>query len=120
MARIGRACQIFCLDIRWKSETARGGLAMEEKRPRGRPRKAPEKGERQNYTFRLHSNVREWLLKCAAAGNRTLSEEIEYRIELSMKQQQEWQMEREDLTRVYDRMYKEQRTHFKAIFAQLE
>jgi hypothetical protein len=51
------------------------------KKPRGRPPKAPEKGRRQNYTFRLHDETRERLVKSAAAANRSLSEEIEWRVE---------------------------------------
>src|SRR5215217_16654 len=53
------------------------------KKARGRPAKAPEKGKRQNYTFRLHDATRERLVEAATVANRTLSEEIEYRIERS-------------------------------------
>ena len=59
-----------------------------EKRGRGRPPKAPEKGKRQNYTFRLHDSTRERLLATADAANRTLSEEIEYRVEKSFEQEE--------------------------------
>jgi hypothetical protein len=55
------------------------------KKARGRPAKAPEKGKRQNYTFRLHDETRERLLGAAKAANRTLSEEIEWRVEQSFK-----------------------------------
>jgi hypothetical protein len=58
-------------------------VTEDEKRGRGRPPKDPEKGKRQNYTFRLHDSTREKLIKSAEAGNRTLSEEIEQRIEWS-------------------------------------
>ena len=60
-----------------------------EKRGRGRPLKAPEKGKRQNYTFRLHDSTRERLIEAARAANRTLSEEIEYRVEHSFGIEQE-------------------------------
>jgi hypothetical protein len=55
------------------------------KKARGRPPKAPEKGKRQNYTFRLHDETRERLMRAAEAANRTLSEEIEWRVEQSFK-----------------------------------
>ena len=55
------------------------------KKTRGRPPKAPEKGKRQNYTFRLHDETRERLVEAAAAANRTLSEEIERRVERSFE-----------------------------------
>ncbi len=56
-----------------------------EKRRPGRPPKAPEKGQRRNYSFRLHDDVREQLIEAAAAANRTLSEEIEWRVSRSFE-----------------------------------
>ena len=50
-------------------------------RGRGRPPKDPTKGMRQNCTFRLPENTRNKLLLAAVASNRTLSEEIEWRVE---------------------------------------
>ena len=49
-------------------------------RGRGR-RKDPTKGMRRNCTFRLPDNTRDKLLLAAVASNRTLSEEIEWRVE---------------------------------------
>ena len=48
-------------------------------RGRGRPPKDPTKGMRRNCTFRLPDNTRDLL--AAVASNRTLSEEIERRVE---------------------------------------
>ena len=50
-------------------------------RCRGRPPKDPTKGMRQNCTFRLPENTRDKLLLAAVASNRSLSEEIEWRVE---------------------------------------
>ena len=50
-------------------------------RGRGRPPKDPTKGMRRNCTFRLPDNTRDKLLLAAVASNRTLSEEIEWRVE---------------------------------------
>ena len=50
-------------------------------RGRGRPPKDPTKGMRRNCTFRLPENTRDKLLLAAVASNRTLSEEIEWRVE---------------------------------------
>jgi serine/tyrosine/threonine adenylyltransferase len=46
-----------------------------------RPPKDPTKGMRRNCTFRLPDNTRDKLLLAAVASNRTLSEEIEWRVE---------------------------------------
>ena len=48
-------------------------------RGRGRPPKDPTKGMRRNC--RLPENTRDKLLLAAVASNRTLSEEIEWRVE---------------------------------------
>jgi len=50
-------------------------------RGRGRPPKDPTKGMRRNCTFRLPEDTRDKLLLAAVASNRTLSEEIEWRVE---------------------------------------
>jgi hypothetical protein len=47
------------------------------KRPRGRPRKY---GKRQNFSFRLTDEMREVLVESAAKAGRSLSEEIEFRL----------------------------------------
>lgn len=62
-----------------------------EEKPRkrmGRPPKAPEKGRRQNYTFRLSDQTRDQLVNGAAESGRSLSEEIEWRIEESFREKQ--------------------------------
>jgi hypothetical protein len=62
-----------------------------EEKPRkrmGRPPKAPEKGRRQNYTFRLSDQVRDQLIDVASESGRSLSEEIEWRIEESFREKQ--------------------------------
>jgi hypothetical protein len=57
-----------------------------KRKGRGRPPKAPERGKRQNYTFRLHDSTRERLSEIAQENGRSLSEEIEYRIERSFRE----------------------------------
>jgi hypothetical protein len=52
----------------------------------GRPPKAPEKGKRQNYTFRMSDADRDKLVEAAEANGRSMSEEIERRVEESFKQ----------------------------------
>lgn len=62
-----------------------------EEKPRkrmGRPPKAPEKGRRQNYTFRLSDQVRDQLIDAASESGRSMSEEIEWRIEESFREKQ--------------------------------
>lgn len=62
-----------------------------EEKPRkrmGRPPKAPEKGRRQNYTFRLSDQTRDQLVDAATESSRSLSEEIEWRIEESFREKQ--------------------------------
>jgi DNA-directed RNA polymerase specialized sigma24 family protein len=59
--------------------------ATEVKRGRGRPPKAPEKGKRQNYTFRLSDSARQLLVEAAEKSGRSVSEEIEERVERSFE-----------------------------------
>ena len=54
-------------------------------RGRGRPPKDPTKGMRQNCTFRLPENTRNKLLLAAVASNRSLSEEIEYIVDIVLE-----------------------------------
>jgi hypothetical protein len=58
------------------------------KRRVGRPPKDPEKGRRQNYTFRLSDQTRDQLVEIATENGRSLSEEIEWRIEESFREKQ--------------------------------
>lgn len=51
------------------------------KKRMGRPPKAPEKGRRQNYTFRMSDADRDKVVAAADAAGRSVSEEIERRIE---------------------------------------
>ena len=48
----------------------------------GRPPKSPEKGRRQNYTFRMSDADRDRIVKAAGGSGRSLSEEIEQRLVL--------------------------------------
>lgn len=51
----------------------------------GRPPKAPEKGRRQNYTFRMSDQTRDRIIEAAAQAGRSMSEEIEARVEASFR-----------------------------------
>jgi TraY domain len=53
------------------------------KKPPGRPRKYPVEGKRQNLTFRLGEDTRRRLLDESSRSGRSLSEEIELRVERS-------------------------------------
>lgn len=55
------------------------------KKRMGRPPKAPEKGRRQNYTFRMSDADRDKVVAAADAAGRSVSEEIERRIEDSFR-----------------------------------
>jgi hypothetical protein len=62
-----------------------------EEKPRkrvGRPPKAPEKGRRQNYTFRLSDQTRDQVIEAASQSGRSMSEELEWRIEESFRERQ--------------------------------
>ncbi len=50
-------------------------------RKRGRPPKAPEKGRRQNYTFRMSDETRDHVIDAAARSGRSMSEELERIVE---------------------------------------
>lgn len=56
------------------------------KKRMGRPPKSPEKGKRQNYTFRMSDADRDKLIAFAERSGRSMSEEIERRVELSFEQ----------------------------------
>jgi hypothetical protein len=61
---------------------------MEEvkpKRPPGRPPKSPEDRKGSNLTIRLRGGAREMLEASAESSGRSLSEEIEYRVERSFE-----------------------------------
>lgn len=61
-------------------------MAEIEEKPRkrtGRPPKAPEKGRRQNYTFRMSDETRDKVVESAAISGRSMSEELEWRVEHS-------------------------------------
>lgn len=51
----------------------------------GRPRKDPVKGRRGNYSFRMSEAVRAQLSAKAEENGRSISEEVEYRIEQSLQ-----------------------------------
>lgn len=53
------------------------------KRPPGRPRKYPAEGKRPNLTFRLSEDTRRRLLEASLQSGRSLSEEIELRVDKS-------------------------------------
>lgn len=61
-----------------------------EEKPRkrmGRPPKAPEKGRRQNYTFRMSDQTRDSVIEAASKSGRSMSEELEWRIEESFREE---------------------------------
>ncbi|KAB1072177.1 hypothetical protein [Methylobacterium planeticum] len=58
--------------------------AATPKKKMGRPPKAPEKGRRQNYTFRMSDADRDRVIEAAAKSGRSMSEEIEWRITASL------------------------------------
>lgn len=64
-------------------------MSEAEGKPRkrmGRPPKAPEKGRRQNYTFRMSDSTRDQVISAAEQSGRSISEEIERRVEESLLQ----------------------------------
>lgn len=60
----------------------------EQQKRRGRPAKAPSERKRGNLTFRVRDDLRAALEEAAAQSDRSLSEEIEYRLELSLGQRE--------------------------------
>lgn len=56
---------------------------MEKKRRRGRPRKQAALRKRNNLTFRTRDGLREQLEKTAKENGRSISEEIEHRLQMS-------------------------------------
>ena len=57
---------------------------------RGRPRLSPEQRKRHNVTLRLRDELKQRLAERADANGRSLSEEMEYRLELSMSPSARW------------------------------
>lgn len=55
-----------------------------EKRGRGRPPKATVERRRHNQTFRCNDSLREALEKSAEANQRSMSEEVEYRLQMDL------------------------------------
>src|SRR5215469_7496611 len=51
-----------------------------KKRPRGRPPKYAGQGKRQNFSFRITEKMRERLIESVKQSGRSLSEEIEFRL----------------------------------------
>jgi hypothetical protein len=51
------------------------------KRPRGRPPKYAGQGKRQNFSFRITEKMRERLIQSVKESGRSLSEEIEFRLD---------------------------------------
>lgn len=64
-----------------------GSTMSEAKKTSGRPPKAPEKGRRRNYAFRMSDDVRDRVVAAAEQAGRSMSEEVERRIEDSFKQE---------------------------------
>ena len=62
-------------------------MTIEEKAPkkRGRPPKSPADGARPTFNFRLRQSLRDRLEAAALVADRSLSEEIERRVELSFR-----------------------------------
>jgi hypothetical protein len=61
---------------------------MAKRKRMGRPPKRPEERRRSHFTFRTTDAMREWLRAEAAVTGRSISEEIEYRLEQSRQQDQ--------------------------------
>jgi hypothetical protein len=59
-------------------------MANDAKRPRGRPSMDPESRKRNNLTMRLRDDTKAILERAATANQRSLSEEIESRVERSV------------------------------------
>lgn len=57
------------------------------KRPRGRPPLTPDAGKRSSFTTRIRTELRELLEEQAGGAGRSLSEEIEFRLETSVRDQ---------------------------------
>lgn len=55
----------------------------DEPRRRGRPAKYPGEGKRTTHTFRVREETRQRLIDAAAESGRSVSEEIEWRVEQS-------------------------------------
>jgi aminopeptidase N len=64
------------------------GLDRMAAKKRGRPPKAKEDRKAVNFTFRSRGQMRDLLKAAAAASKRSISEEIEYRLERSFRQQE--------------------------------
>ena len=56
-----------------------------KKRPRGRPRLAPEKGERYSLGLRVSEEMRQHLVAASKASGRSLSQEAELRLEIALR-----------------------------------
>src|SRR6266568_3531779 len=63
-------------------------MANEVKRPRGRPSMPAESRKRNNLTMRLRDDTKARLERAAAANQRSLSEEVESRVEWSVDHEQ--------------------------------
>jgi predicted HicB family RNase H-like nuclease len=57
---------------------------------RGRPRLNPEQRKRNNVTLRLRDKLKQQLAEQADANGRSLSEEMEYRLEYSIYSRWRW------------------------------
>jgi len=57
---------------------------------RGRPRLSPKQRKRNNVTLRLRDELKQQLAERADANGRSLSEEMEYRLELAMSPSARW------------------------------
>lgn len=65
-------------------------MAASEEKPKrrpGRPPKSPEKGHRRNYAFRMSDQTRDRVIAAANSSGRSMSEEMELRIEKSFDQE---------------------------------
>ncbi|HZH12715.1 MAG TPA: LuxR C-terminal-related transcriptional regulator [Microvirga sp.] len=61
-------------------------MSETEGKKRGRPAKYPGEGKRTTHTFRIREATRQKLIQAAAASGRSVSEEIEWRVERSFDQ----------------------------------
>ena len=66
------------------------------KRPRGRPPKYAGQGKRQNFSFRITEKMRERLIESVKESGRSLSEEIEFRINRDLG----WEQTKSDINKL--------------------
>lgn len=75
---------------------------MAKRKQVGRPPKPPEERRRSHFTFRTTDKLREQLRNAAAVSGRSISEEIEQRLEQSFRDQYIAEVAANAAMRVYE------------------